>query len=131
MISGDPLDDDGGFMAYAIYAPENRDRLEQAFREEIDRMLRDGFTAEEVEAAREGYLQSRQMNRAQDMALSRDLEQKLYLDRDMQWDADLEQRLRTLTPDQIVEAMRRHIDPSALTVVKAGDFTPPEEQPAT
>ncbi|HUF11872.1 MAG TPA: pitrilysin family protein [Longimicrobiales bacterium] len=130
-ISGDPLDDDGGFMAYAIYAPENRDRLEQAFREEIDRMLRDGFTAEEVEAALEGYLQSRQMSRAQDMSLSRDLEQKLYLDRDMTWDSSLEERIRALTPDRIVEAMRRHIDPSMITVVKAGDFSPPEEEPAT
>ena len=118
-------------MAYAIYAPENRDRLEQAFREEIDRVLREGFTPEEVAAAREGYLQSRQMNRAQDMSLARDLEQKLYLDRNMTWDAALEDRIRALTPDQIVEAMRRHIDPSMLTVVKAGDFSSPEPEPST
>jgi zinc protease len=32
-------------------------------------MLKDGFTAEEVEAAKSGYLQSRQVSRAQDNEL--------------------------------------------------------------
>ncbi|HLR04400.1 MAG TPA: pitrilysin family protein, partial [Pyrinomonadaceae bacterium] len=63
------VDHYGRFMATAIYAPQNVDKLEAAFKEEIARMLKDGFTAEEVEAAKSGYLQSRQVSRAQDNEL--------------------------------------------------------------
>jgi zinc protease len=40
----------------------------------------------------------------------------------MAWDADLEKRITALTPEQIVAALRRHIDPAKITVIKAGDF---------
>ncbi len=40
----------------------------------------------------------------------------------MAWDADLERKIQALTPDEIVAAMRRHIDPRKITVVMAGDF---------
>jgi len=30
-----------------------------------------------------------------------------------------------LTPEQMLEALRKHIDPSKLTIVKAGDFAKP------
>ena len=116
------LDKTGTFLAFAIYAPENAGKLEAAFREEIARALKDGFEAKEVEEARSGWLQSRQVGRAQDAALARLLSQDLYLTRTLAWDADLEKRVQALTPDQIVAALRRHIDPEKITVVKAGDF---------
>ena len=30
--------------------------------------------------------------------------------------------MMALTPEQMLTAMRKHIDPSKLTIVKAGDF---------
>ena len=36
-----------------------------------------------------------------------------------------EKKIAALTPDQVVSAMRRHIDPSKITIVKAGDFKSP------
>jgi zinc protease len=121
-FSASPLDRSGGFTSFAIYAPENAARLEAAFREEVERALREGFGAEEVTAAKSGYLQSRQVSRAQDNQLARMLAGGLYLQRTLDWDAELERRIDALTPQQIVEAMRRHVDPSRITVVKAGDF---------
>ena len=116
------LDEYGRFTAQAIYAPQNVDKLEAAFKEEIARMLKDGFTAEEVEAAKSGYLQSRQVSRAQDNELAGRLNNYLFFGRTLQWDADLDAKLQALTPEQIVAAMRRHMDPSKITIVKAGDF---------
>lgn len=116
------LDEYGRFTAQAIYAPQNVDKLEAAFKEEIARMLKDGFTAEEVEAAKSGYLQSRQVSRAQDNELASRLNTYLFFGRTLQWDADLDAKLKALTPEQIVAAMRRHIDPSKITIIKAGDF---------
>jgi zinc protease len=116
------LDRSGSFVAFAIYAPENAARLEAAFKEEIARVLKDGFEAEELEEARSGWLQSRQVSRAQDAALARLLAQDLYLSRTLAWDADLEKKVQALTPADVVSALRRHIDPAKITIVKAGDF---------
>ncbi|MFN2493844.1 MAG: M16 family metallopeptidase [Pyrinomonadaceae bacterium] len=116
------LDEYGRFTANAIYAPQNVDKLEAAFKEEIARMLKDGFTAEEVEAAKSGYLQSRQVSRAQDNELASRLNNYLFFGRTLRWDEDLDARLKALTPEQIAAAMRRHIDPSKITIIKSGDF---------
>jgi zinc protease len=121
-LSASAFDKAGSFTTFAIYAPQNVTRLEAAFKEEIARVLKDGFTAEEVAAAKSGYLQSRQVSRAQDAGLSRQLVSYLFLNRTLSWDADFEKRIAALTPDQIVAAMRRHIDPSKITIIKAGDF---------
>ena len=85
-------------------------------------MLKDGFTDQELKEARSGWLQGRQVSRAQDAPLARTLAQDLYIDRTLKWDADLETKVAALTPAEIQAAMRRHIDPSKVTIVRAGDF---------
>ena len=121
-LYGHPVDGNGQFVALAFYAPENVERLETGFREEIDRALNDGFSAEEVEAAQAGYLQSQGVIRAQDNVLAGILSQGLYINRTLAWDAEQELKIGELTPEQILEAMRRHIDPEKISVVMAGDF---------
>ncbi|HEX8722885.1 MAG TPA: pitrilysin family protein [Pyrinomonadaceae bacterium] len=116
------LDQWGRFTATAIYAPQNVERLEAAFKEELARMLKDGFTAEEVAAAKSGWLQSRQVSRAQDSELASRLNNYLFLGRTLAWDEELERRVAALTPEQINAVMRKYIDPSRLVIVKAGDF---------
>jgi zinc protease len=116
------FDEFGRFTATAIYAPQNVEKLEAAFKEEIARMLKDGFTAEEVEAAKSGYLQSRQVSRAQDNELASRLNNYLFIGRTLQFDADLDAKLKALTPEQINAAMRRNFDPAKITIIKAGDF---------
>src|SRR3984893_9049297 len=124
-FSASPLDDSGSFTTFAIYAPQNAEKLETAFQEEIARALKEGFTDQEVKEAKSGYLQNAQVGRAQDPALAGKLSGYLFLDRTLAWDAALEQKIAALTPDQIAGAMRRHIDPSRITIVKAGDFSKP------
>jgi zinc protease len=116
------LDTVGGFQTFAIYAPENAARLEQAFKEEIDRMLKDGFTADEVKEAKAGWLQSRQVSRSQDGQLVNTLGNYAFIGRTLGFDAALEQRVSALTPDAINAAMRKYIEPTKITIVKAGDF---------
>ncbi|HLN57203.1 MAG TPA: pitrilysin family protein, partial [Thermoanaerobaculia bacterium] len=121
-VSVSLLDKSGRFVAYAIYAPQNEAKLETAFKEEVARALKDGFTEQEVREAKSGYLQSRQVSRAQDGGLARTLAQDLYLKRTLEWDAAFEKRIAALTPAEPLEALRRHIDPAKITIVKAGDF---------
>ncbi len=121
-LSVDSRDESSRWQAYAIYAPENVEALEKAFREEIEKVVSDGFTAEEIEAAKSGWIQSRSVSRAQDRSLAGMLNEYLDLGRTMKWDARLEQAVMALTPEQINEAMARHLDVDAMTIVKAGDF---------
>ena len=130
-LNASPIDQSGAFTAFAIYAPQNADKLDTAFREEITRALKDGFEAQEIAEAKSGWRQSRQITRAQDPSLARTLTQNLYLDRTMAWDAQLDKKIEALTADQIVEAMRRHIDLSKMTFVKAGDFAKANKEAAS
>ena len=124
-LNASPLDKNGQFVASAIYAPQNVAKLEAAIKEEIARALKDGFTAEEVDAARKGYLQSRQLSRAQDSELAGRVASYRFLNRTLAWDVDFEKKIAALTPADIAAAMRRHIDVTRLTIVKAGDFKAP------
>ena len=121
-LSVSALDDRGSFLVTAIHAPQNTRKLEAAMREELKRALADGFTAQELKEARSGWLQARQLARAQDGDTASHLAQWLYLGRTLQWDADYENKVAALTAQQIVLAMRRHIDPARFTVVRAGEF---------
>nr|MBA2333402.1 insulinase family protein [Blastocatellia bacterium] len=116
------LDETGTFFANAIYAPENADKLEAAFKDELAKMLKDGFTAEEIEAAKSGWLQSRQLSRAQDRELSGRLNSYLFLNRTIAWDADLESKIKALTSEQISSAMRKYMTADKISIIKAGDF---------
>ena len=59
---------------------------------------------------------------AADRALLGRLANYAYLGRTFAWDIDLEKRIRALTPAQARDALAKHIDPSRISVVKAGDF---------
>lgn len=121
-LAASHLDRSGSFMVRAIHAPENAARLERAFREELERALRDGFSDEEVASARTGFLQAAQVARASDARLAAALVNNAFLGRTYEWQQQLERRIAALTAEQIVGALRRHIDPARMVVVLAGDF---------
>jgi zinc protease len=117
-----PLDRSGQWSAQAIYAPENVDRLVAAYREEVAKVLTEGFTAQELAAAKQGYLQQRVQSRANDNELVGTLLNYRYLDRTMSYDAELEKKVQALTVQQVNDAIKKYVDPSRITIVKAGDF---------
>jgi zinc protease len=117
-----PIDVRGRFLTFAIYAPENVIKLEAAFKEELARFIKDGPTQQELEEARTGYLQQRMQSRANDNELVGLLAGRLFQNRTMAFDVQLEQRLRTVTPDQVRAALAKYIDPAKLVTIKAGDF---------
>jgi zinc protease len=97
-------------------------KVEQCFFEELQKVYKDGFTAAEVAEAKKAVLDARTLNRSTDAALMAFLASHEQLDRPLKWDADVEMKIASLTPEQINAAFRKHIDPAAMTIVKAGDF---------
>ncbi len=121
-ISAQALDSVASFTANAIYNPENVVRLENAFREEVDKLLKDGVTADEVDKAKQGWLQQQLQNRSQDQFLVSLLASQALTGRTMTYNTEFEKWVAELTPLQINTALRKYIDPAKLTFVKAGDF---------
>jgi len=116
------LDESGGFQASAIFAPQNADKVEAAFRDELAKMLKDGFTEEELKTAKSGWLQQQKLNRSGDQGLAGRLSGYLFTNRMLDWDEKLESRMGELTAERVTAAMRRHIDPAKISIIKAGDF---------
>ena len=121
-FNASPLDESASFNVSAIFAPQNKARVESAVREELARALKEGFTAEEVETAKRGLLEARRLARTNDSSLTGRLATYLFLDRTFAWDVDFERRIAALAPADVQAALKRHIDPAKLAVSKAGDF---------
>jgi zinc protease len=121
-FSANALDRYATFNAQMIYAPQNLAKLGQAFREEIERAARDGFTQDELEAAKTGWLKSREVSRSNDGALAGLLNGYLFLNRTVSFDAEREQKVRELTLAQVNATIKKYLDYSRMIQVKAGDF---------
>jgi zinc protease len=121
-LNASPLDENGSFFAQAIYAPENASKVETGFREELEKVLKEGFTAEEVEAAKNGLLQLRRQQRAQDNQLANSLRNQLYLNRTMAFDEAFDKQIAALTAEQVNAAIRKYITLDKISIFKAGDF---------
>lgn len=124
-------DPSAGFGAYAICAPQNAVKLQDAFREEIERVVEEGFTADEVTQAKSGWLQRRRVSRSNDRELAGMLNGRTFDERTLLWDAQFEKQVSDLTPEQINQAMRKHIDPARISTIAVGDFAKAKNMPAT
>jgi len=121
-FNAEDQDESAMLGGYAFFAPENVAAVEKAFFEEIAKVLADGFTDEELVAAKSGWSQSQGVARAQDRSLAGQLNTNLYLDRDMSWNKDMEARVMALTVKEVNAAMKKYLDPNKMVVIKAGDF---------
>jgi zinc protease len=106
----------------AICNPQNMGKVQKAAQEELERLLRDGVTAEELTKAKEGFLQAQKVGRANDNALAGLLSNLRYLGRTMNYEAGVESKIADLTAEQVNAALRKHVDPKKLVIVTAGDF---------
>jgi len=102
-----------------------------AFRDVVEEVREEGFTADELEAAKRGWLDSQQNGRANDGSVAGQLNSLLYLDRTFEFTAEREAAVRALTIDQVNDAFRQYIDPDAVSVFRAGDFAGAEEAPTS
>jgi zinc protease len=123
-------DDAGALMIQAIAAPQNAAKVETAVREELARLVRDGVTEAELRNAVAGLLTQRRQSRAADGSVAGTLSNNLYLGRTMDFQAQFDARLAALTAADVNAALKKHIDPSKLSVYLAGDFTKASAAPA-
>ncbi len=108
----------------AIFAPQNRTKVEAAFKEEVARALKDGFTATELEEAKRGVLGLRRLSRAQDDRLAAGLASNLKLGRSFAVSQRVDDAIAAATLDQVNGALRKYLQPERFVQALAGDFKP-------
>lgn len=122
MLHARPKDEAVDFSTYAITNPQNKDKLVAAMREEIDTLIKDGVTEEELEKAKVSYLQSARVRRTTDRSLASELVVSIFNGRTMKEQADHEERIKAATTASVNQAIQSYIDPDKLVIAIAGDF---------
>ncbi len=117
-----PQDERATFGSYAIYNPEAKGKLETVWKEELQKAVNEGFTTEELTGARTGAVQMRMTSRANDAQLAGALNSSLEYGRTMMFSQQIDDKLNTVTVQEINAAMKKHMDPNKVIFVKAGDF---------
>jgi zinc protease len=114
--------DDARFTINAITNPTNIDAVETAALEELKRFLQSGPSEKELSDAKTAWLEARKTGRTSDGSIAGQLAANLDLGRTFARVAEDEKRVEALTPQQVQDAFRRHIDPDKLIIIRAGDF---------
>jgi zinc protease len=112
----------GTLQFFAIYAPENRGRLETGFSEEIARFVKDGITADELVTAKKAMLAERTASRTNDGAVAGGWAARLEQGRTFAFSADQDAKLEALTLEQVNAAIRKWIVPGNVDWSTAGSF---------
>ncbi|RTL29404.1 MAG: insulinase family protein [Burkholderiales bacterium] len=123
-VNWNPIEQHSEWTASAIFAPQNRDKVEAAFKEEVNRALTQGFTQAEFESGKRGLLNFRRLSRAQDARLAAGWVSNLYLDRTFALAAQVDGRLESLTLDEVNQALKKYLKPEQFVLGLAGDFKP-------
>jgi len=107
---------------YAIFAPENLDKVRKGFAEEFASALTNGFSDTEVKNASSGLLEERTASRSDDSHVAGDLVTQAYLGRTWANDAAIDRAIEKLTPAEVNAVLRKYLKPPEFAYSFAGDF---------
>ena len=128
-VSWNSLEPNSSWEVSAIFAPQNQNKVEAAFKEEVAKALKEGFVAQELSEGQRGLLNFRRLSRAQDSTLARALANNLYLNRSFAKAAQVDAELAALTLPQVNAALKKYVKPESFAIAFAGDFSPGLKKP--
>jgi len=106
----------------AIFAPENAERIKGAVQGELDRVVRDGFTEQEVADAKRALLQERRLERSQDAAIAGTVVEQAYIGRTYAFSGGIDSALESMSAERVNTAFRKYVKANGFAFVYAGDF---------
>ncbi len=121
-VSWNNYEQNSGWRASAIFAPQNRAPVETAFKEELERMLKEGFSEKELADAKQSLLNFRRLSRAQDANLASGLAGNLKLGRTFAVSQKVDDAIAAATLAQVNAAIRKHLQPASFVYGFGGDF---------
>jgi zinc protease len=121
-VSWNNYEQNSDWSASAIFAPQNRGKVETAFKQELDRMCKDGFTDKELSEAKQSLLSFRRLSRAQDSNLASGLASNLKLNRTFAVAQKVDDAIAAATLAEVNAAARKHLQPDSFVFGFGGDF---------
>jgi zinc protease len=122
-LNASSFEPSGSWIISAIYAPQNRERLEKAIGEEMQRLVKDGFTDQEIKDGITSVLNYRALLRAQDPVITTIWSDYLQSKRTFKWSMDFDEKIKALTPQTVNAALRKYMKPQDFSTALAGTFT--------
>jgi zinc protease len=123
LIRVDALDDGAQFIAFAFAAPQNADKARKAIGEEIDRLVKDGVDAAELDKAKAAYKANFDGQLASDATVTAILQRSLYFDRPLAFTAQINDKIAKLTPEDIKRVLAKgYLQTAKLVQITAGDL---------
>jgi zinc protease len=121
-LTADRKERKAAIIVRAIHAPADLPRLEAAVEEELALALRDGFTAEELDALRQAWTQRRLQALGDEGTVASLLASNLYWNDTMKRWTDLDEKIRTTSLDEVNTALRKYVRPDQALVIGAGGY---------
>jgi zinc protease len=121
-VRASSLDPRSIFQMMAICNPENAEKVFTLAREEIEKLLKDGMTASELSDAQQGWIKAHEVARGEDGQLARMLADSLQTGRTLEFQTKLEDKVRALKGDDVIAALKKHLNPSKLINAIVGDL---------
>jgi zinc protease len=121
-VVADPFEASGTLVTSAQCAPQNTDLVLAAMREELERLLRDGVTEEELEAAKQTYMAAFDTSLTSDERVASMHLEDLFLGRTLAFTQKLNDAIMKLEPDDVKAALRRHVKMERFVPIVAGDM---------
>jgi len=121
-LTASSFEPSASWSVYAIFAPQNRAKVESAIKEELERLVKDGFTEDEVKDGVKALLNYRKLSRAQDSTLVSTWLAYLETGRTFKWAAQMDEKFAALNAEQVNAVVRKYLKPNEFSSVAAGDF---------
>ena len=112
----------GHIQFYAIYAPQNRVKVEAGFKQELERFASKGITGDELVSAKQAYASRVTDSFAQDGYEAYVLTGAARIDRKLAYYSEQQKAVAALTVDQVNAAIKKWIHPEQVVWSLAGDF---------
>ncbi len=112
----------GTWGLYAFFNPIYKGRLDSALRNEVDKAIKGGFTADELSKAKKSWIEQNKTSLGSNDNLAGILQFYMLTDRELDEYTKFQDKIDALTLDAVNAALRKHFDQSKLVLIYGGDF---------
>ena len=112
----------GNWGMYAMFNPLYKGRIDSALNQEVDKAIKGGFTQEELSKSVGSWLEQNKTTLGSNENLAAIIRTFLQNDRNLSQFNDFENKVKSLSLEQVNAALRKYFDKSKLVTVYGGDF---------
>lgn len=111
----------GTFSSYAICAPQNLAKALKGLQEELNRLIKQGVSSQELQEARNAYTAQKKSVLSDDAFLTEVILKNLQVARSLDFEVQFDAKMQSLKEDEIQKALSKWIKPEQIQFIQALD----------